>query len=241
MKIVYHVFRRSSSEGPLFSFRLFSDAPLFLLSFIVFPGGGGCRICACRNDAELFRIKDNRALDNRLRNRYIVLRSLHGERSVFDRKGSGSSGVFLTFVGMIRRCSVCSSSRKHFPHISGDDPDFNRDPGAVIPFSPRKRGWSADRECCLPVHHNFPTQVGMIRWIRIHGTANGRFPTQMGMIRRQGAARPGRDLFPHVCGDGPAMADGNWNVKAFSPLRWGWSEQLIDKTGCARVSPLRWG
>jgi hypothetical protein len=87
----------------------------------------------------------------------------------------------------------------------------------------------------------FPTQVGMGRRWRRGRYESSCFPTQVGMGRAQQRHTDVRIPFPHVCGDGPAMADGNWSVKAFSPRLWGWAADSGAQQVRQRRFPTRVG
>ncbi len=135
--------------------------------------------------------------------------------------------IFPTRVGMVRIPIFLPRPRRYFPHTRGDGPQGGIMPMVGIEFSPHAWGWSAAVGRGRGSPRIFPTRVGMVRAVRLHGVAVFNFP--------------------HTRGDGPLCQLGNNISSQFSPHAWGWSlftplaiaEAIIFPTrvGMVRCSP----
>lgn len=136
MRIVYHVFRRSSSEGPVFlctSFPLFRAVPRVLRFLRVRGNGAGRRFPQRRND---------RPLDNRVSDGYIISASIRCGESLFEQRMSGGADGFPAFAGMVRCTGIRQASRRQVPRAGGDEPISSAVIFLSIAVSPRLWGWS---------------------------------------------------------------------------------------------------
>ena len=77
--------------------------------------------------------------------------------------GTTCSGVFPTYVGMVRAMYRQYHVDARFPHVCGDGPFCTAFMVAVLLFSPRMWGWSVVPTTLFRSGSVFPTYVGMVR------------------------------------------------------------------------------
>src|ERR1035441_2426680 len=64
---------------------------------------------------------------------------------------------------MVRHSCARSHQASCSPHARGDGPQWIKDMGVYMPFSPRAWGWSAMDQGHGRLHAVLPTRVGMVR------------------------------------------------------------------------------
>ena len=109
---------------------------------------------------------------------------------------------FPTHVGMARQLFSCWRNYIRFPHPRGDGPQ-RRTSGTVKNWiSPPTWGWPEIKSEFRTVFLDFPTHVGMARYIQ--------------------AADENGNRFPHPRGDGPGITHALLKPGEISPPTWGW-------------------
>ena len=92
---------------------------------------------------------------------------------------------------------------------------------STTPFSPPAWGWSVNAD-----RRGFTSLV---------------LPTRVGMVRSLGPLHPSGSCSPHPRGDGPTSEKMARVVEVFSPPAWGWSGDLLPRSGSQEVLPTRVG
>jgi hypothetical protein len=90
--------------------------------------------------------------------------------------GNHPWGIFPTRVGMDRTGGMRLHVPGHFPHASGDGPEWNATKALAEIFSPREWGWTVGAHLYPRQDHIFPTRVGMDRTILRESTIFSSFP-----------------------------------------------------------------
>ena len=109
---------------------------------------------------------------------------------------------FPTHVGMARLREFYGAPGDGFPHPRGDGPGAFRAVFIAGVISPPTWGWPVPSVMFLIGKIDFPTHVGMARFL-------GRLPA--GWIG-----------FPHPRGDGPVLTSCKTTLQQISPPTWGW-------------------
>ena len=132
-------------------------------------------------------------------------------------------GVFPTGVGMDRRFTQISSSRRSVPHGRGDGPQETTALQESLACSPR--AWDGPGWVGLPIY-DWVCSPRAWGWTNSNGVRPARdfvFPTGVGMDRRGLALWMRRMSVPHGRGDGPPGDVSRYGRNACSPRAWGWT------------------
>ena len=122
---------------------------------------------------------------------------------------------------MARKMTYDTLRAKRFPHPRGDGPLHDDTVNELIKISPPAWGWPGDIEQAESGQTDFPTRVGMARFIRyLKQTVAG---------------------FPHPRGDGPWIRDRIHIIAEISPPAWGWPGAITKHAAEARDFPTRVG
>ncbi len=159
---------------------------------------------------------------------------------------------FPTRVGMDRARALRPRHFARFPHTRGDGPQSCTNASVSSPISPHAWGWTARTRSTRKLVSDFPTRVGMDRFVILRDRGRRRFPhtrgdgpgdcertpaslcdfpTRVGMDRPTAASGKSTRRFPHTRGDGPRVDMGQTEAPSISPHAWGWtvhSRRLLD-------------